>query len=317
MPIRWNPNTGQQEEYDNSGALNISGYGRKMAVESGPGTGEYTDEWGESVSPEYVQDIDKTIGQFDAGQITEGQLREKGGMPRKPSDDELSMFDQWDSFYKSVKPQIESEAEKRADEAKTRVNQSFYGVMANSDIALLKPEKHAEVNSKAMDAYQKTFQHVFDRETTLARSAFEKEFAKVEATRKAQQLKAQRLVPNYDTGYMERMNTVTGEREITDLPVKPKAENTQNATSIISALEKALPPNADVGDAYAAYLQYVKDGYDPATALRHTIQYTKGNVVGTATGGKESALYEDLIKNGRSPEQANAYIAKAKKLGKL
>lgn len=296
----------------NQEPLTIKGYGTKMAVEDRSNRGQYTDEWGESVSPEYVQDIDRTIGQFDAGQITEDQLREKGGMPRKPSDSELSMFDQWQGF----RPLAEKEATRRADEAAQKFNQSFYGSRPNSTIALMKQEEHDAHEKRRQAIYDKTF----DWEMDTARSIFEKEFSKVEATRKAKELKSQRLVPNYDTGYMERMNTVTGEREITDLPVKPKAENTQNATSIISALEKAIPPNADVGDAYAAYLQYVKDGYDPATALRHTIQYTKGNVVGKTdgkTGGKESALYDDLIKNGRSPEQAKAYIEKAKKLGKL
>jgi hypothetical protein len=159
--------------------INIKGYGKKMAVETGPGTGEYTNDYGEAVSPEYVQDIDQTIDQYGYDKIPDSKL----GIPQKPSDDKLSQWEKWDKFYKQVKPQIESEATSRAEEAKSRVNNSFYGMMANSDISLMKPSQHAEISSKAAAAYNSTFQHTLDKETSLAQTAFTRELERSERER--------------------------------------------------------------------------------------------------------------------------------------
>jgi hypothetical protein len=162
--------------------INIKGYGKKMAVETGPGSGEYTNDYGEAVSPEYVKDIDQTIDQYGYDKIPDSKL----GIPQRPSDDKLSQWEKWDKFYKQVKPQIESEATSRAEEAKSRVNNSFYGMMANSDISLMKPSQHAEISSKAAAAYNSTFQHTLDKETSLAQTAFTRELERSAAIEKQQ-----------------------------------------------------------------------------------------------------------------------------------
>jgi hypothetical protein len=276
----------------------LIGYGGRIATQKNPVnqeinddlSGDWTDEWGNKLEPKQVKDI------YDTTNLTEDEVTAKirREMPQRPSDDKLSQWEKWDKFYKQVKPQIESEATSRAEEAKTRVNNSFYGMMANSDISLMKPSQHAEISSKAAAAYNSTFQHVLDKETSLAQTAFTRELERSErakeATRKAEELKGWKNVPNYTTGMMERVNTVTGETQATHFPVKPQPEKTMQPPQVLSSLEKAfeLFPNVDIGTAYDAYLQYINDGYDSATALRHTIQYMKGNVQSGKMGGSQT-----------------------------
>jgi hypothetical protein len=168
----------------------LIGYGGRIATQKNPVnqeinddlSGDWTDEWGNKLEPKQVKDI------YDTTNLTEDEVTAKirREMPQRPSDDKLSQWEKWDKFYKQVKPQIESEATSRAEEAKTRVNNSFYGMMANSDISLMKPSQHAEISSRAAAAYNSTFQHVLDKETSLAQTAFTRELERSAAIEKQQ-----------------------------------------------------------------------------------------------------------------------------------
>jgi hypothetical protein len=256
MGLRFNPDSGEMEndgiiddfsaedEY-NSGStvdlkpepLNIKGYGTKIAVEQPTQRGSYTDEWGDAVSPEYVKDIDETIDKYGYDNIP----AEKLGIPEKPSDEQLTRLERWQKFHEVVKPKIDSEATARAEDAKSAVNRAYYGMLPNSDIALMKPEKHAEISQKAAIAYNQTYQHVYDKEESNFRSVFEKGEAQQETLRKEAAKRALEKTPwkleDTETGLRQYIRvSPSGDVEIkpTNIPnVKDVTANKRTAQSKI------------------------------------------------------------------------------------
>jgi hypothetical protein len=224
--------------------ITIKGYGTKMAVETGPGTGEYTNEWGEASTPEYVKDIDETISKYDTGEISDAQLRERGGMPQRPTERDLSRNDRWNEFWSKASkdmPDPQKEGQKAYDQYINNITSSF----ATSDLALKKPEeimKWKQAASTVANAQRDRAQSRLQYEKTIARQEFDKEFDRQETLKETLRKEAAKRALEKTPWKLE--DTETGLRQYIrvspsgDVEIKPT--NIPNVKDVVEPGDKPV-----------------------------------------------------------------------------
>jgi len=150
----------------------IIGYGRRAMLQK-PGETDWLTPGGNVASPEYVRDIEETMGALDRGEMSETQLRQKIGQQEgvtswggeritppggPPSATELKTFEDRMAFEEYHKPEIEKNAKAMADEMMIRrtKNRTVTGDALMKDSVL----NARDVADQA--AWQNTFQRNYD-----------------------------------------------------------------------------------------------------------------------------------------------------------
>jgi len=144
----------------------IAGYGRRMAlIKPEAGRAGATNDYGQPVSEEYLKDMEDTMAAFYRGDISEEQLKVKGGIPAKPTDQQLSITEQklrnrQDTFDKMKETGFPIPNPQSArEEAESAIQRSYNEGLQTSDIVLRKPKEAAQINAHARIAGQSAFQH--------------------------------------------------------------------------------------------------------------------------------------------------------------
>ena len=256
--------------------INIKGYGRKIAAETGPGTGQFTNEWGEPVSSEYVKDIDDTIAQYDRGEISDREIGERGGIPPRPQERDLSAFEQWQNFMEYARPKIEAEVSHRAED---EVSEWSRKTLANSDWSLMNEREKAAHDAKMATMTATLKDRYLQQELSDARTAFGRDFAKREATRKAEELRNKTLVdgPN---GTKVWVNRVTKE-----------------------VMEETGLPNTRVGKISDIDKQELSNIKEEKRSLRSQIRATEGRAAYDDTAAGQLSLYKQELADLENEEK--------------
>lgn len=167
------------DEYqdEDSQSPEIIGYGNNLAIlKAGQ---KPTNDFGEEVSQDYVQDIQDTLG-MDEPAFQNKLAQQKASIPNRPSDDEIDLFEEWKQF----EPEARKIASKRlggldpdmeAENAASKVKRTYYGNMDASDISLLTPMQKQKIDSEANDAALRAKEKAQDRldeEMGFARNMF-------------------------------------------------------------------------------------------------------------------------------------------------
>jgi hypothetical protein len=162
----------------------IKGYGTHIVMDKEPG--KWTNSFGEAVSPDYVRDVDSTIAAVDSGLLSEGGLSNKikrqENIPSQPSDQQLTVFERLNAFMQHVKPDIEQEATKRAEDAATQYRQQFSDPSGMPRLA----NQQKVIDEKAAEIHRTTFQHYNDRLTSMYQQFGEKQVtSEIDAEKRA------------------------------------------------------------------------------------------------------------------------------------
>lgn len=160
----------------------IIGYGKRVILKR-PGQGTIN-AYGESVSPEYIKDVEDTVTAVGKGEMSETQLKEKirqqEGPPGKPSDQQMSVFDKWQDFKKIVMENIKIDPDAEYEKAKSGRKRSYYSNMSASDMVLLTPMQRQKIENDA-DQYglqaKDHAQQKLNGELTTAKEFFNKQLA--------------------------------------------------------------------------------------------------------------------------------------------
>jgi hypothetical protein len=151
----------------------LMGYGTNIATETSPG--KWTDPSGGIAPAKYVQDVRDTINAVDTGKMSENDLSRKimlqEGVPNRPSNQQLSIFEKLNGFMKHAQPGIEFTASQRADEAKTEYYRQTYPA---NGMPLL-PNQQRERDAKASEIYRTVYTHHYDQLSSRYKDFAEKQ----------------------------------------------------------------------------------------------------------------------------------------------
>jgi hypothetical protein len=107
----------------------IVGYGKRLMLQK-PGAEEWLTPSGETATPEYIKDVQDTMGALDRGEMSDTQLTEKirsqEGQPpgRKPTKGDLNIVSFVNDHMKEQEPELRKKAAEAGDEYERSISYS-------------------------------------------------------------------------------------------------------------------------------------------------------------------------------------------------
>jgi hypothetical protein len=261
------------------------------------------------ISPEVMQEYEKPILSEDieegegyaigsGGGIgivsPEGSVSVRGDtIPAKPSGIDMQVMDEWQKFEKHMdktkyggKNPADMDLTKKWDEL-VRKQIAIHGDKAEKT-ALIK----ANVQRLMQDVKAEKQAALVERKEIF-------QLFKAEHTRELMAKEAEKV---REAQYIRQDKSIAAERA--KLARDERGKLTES--SVLTSLGQQFPNPSKATQAYDAYRQYIKDGYDRETAYNYTLKYMQGNYIG---GEKRNTQKPKL-----SREEA---IAELKRRGKL
>lgn len=150
----------------------IKGYGTRVILSKEPG--QWTDQYGEPASPDYVKDIENVV---DTENISDAALKsriaEQERIPGRPSDQALNTF----TAIADALKRRESEFKKVAETAAGEAEKIYLGRTPTIDAVLMKPAEIAQRDANAKAARLAAYNHSLDTQVNQFKDFAEKHLA--------------------------------------------------------------------------------------------------------------------------------------------